>query len=183
MVDLGVDRRKHTHFRILFMDFRALWYRLLHGKRRPEGPPMAHKSPAASPKTTNLTSGNTTSRTGVPKLDEQHQEIRDAILQLQGDMRKGVAGQALAEALGGLLQKMNDHFSYEESYLEHIHYPGLENHRAEHQQLRTQLLHFQDRADQGDQAVSLELTNFLFNWFRKHTLEEGSSFKRGRPSQ
>jgi len=178
MDDPALDRRKNGTFRILYMDFRSFWYRIiLRRKVTPGAPakpkaaaPMAH--PQAQPK------GGMGLSTGVGKLDDQHHEIREAILGFQKDLGRGLAVESLVQSLDALLQKMNGHFQYEESYLEHIKFPDLAHHKGEHERFRTDVFELRERLAAGDQGASLDLSAFLFNWFRKHTLEEDATFAK-----
>ena len=172
------DRRKHHAFRFLYMDFKAFWERIILGKKAP--PTSAAKPKAPSPTKKRLTEETDVkpSPTGIRKIDEQHHGVRDAILKLQKGLRDSSLHQPLPEALDALLQLMNEHFRYEEAYLEHIHFPDLESHRAEHDQFRSQVLLFRERAETEDSTVPLELSSFLFNWFRQHTLQEEAAFTK-----
>jgi hemerythrin len=164
------------------MDFRSFWQRIiLRRKGASSGvtpPPAATKSaskaPAESPGMHQISTGNI-------RLDHQHQEIMEAILGLQKALKQGLAGPPLLASLEALLQKMNTHFSFEEAYLERIGYSDLPHHRQEHESFRTAFHHLYDRVEAEDPGVSLDLSSFLFNWFRKHTLEEDAAFGKSRP--
>lgn len=174
------DRRKHHAFRILYMDFKSFWERIILRKRAPQRPPLKPRPTPTTPATKPPDHGlKPSASTGIQKLDEQHHGIREAILKFQKELRDGSMHQPLPEALSALLQMMNEHFQYEEAYLEHIHVQDLPGHKAEHEQFRTQALHFQQRAEGGDPTVPLELSSFLFNWFRNHTLREEAGFAKG----
>lgn len=180
MYDPALDRRKNGHFRILYMDFRTFWYRLI--LRRKDAPGTSSK-PKAAPAVAHPQAqlkGGVGFTTGVARLDDQHHEIREAILGFQKELGHGVATESALRSLDALLQKMNDHFQSEESYLEHIQFPDLAHHKGEHERFRTDVSQLRERLAAGDQGVSLDLSAFLFNWFRRHTLEEDATFAKGR---
>lgn len=174
-----LDRRKHRKFRLLFMDFKSFWERIILRKKPPSKPAPKPLAPASTSKFLDEQRGGTPPVTGVRKIDEQHHGIKEAILHLQKELRDGSMQHPLPEAMDVLLQRMNEHFQFEEAYMEHIHAPELQGHQAEHEQFRTQFFHLRDRAAQGDPAVQLELSSFLFNWFRTHTLREEAGFAKG----
>jgi len=178
----ALDRRKNGAFRILYMDFRSFWYRIL--LRRKEVPGTAPRPkaapPMAPPQAPSKVGGGFS--TGVAKLDEQHHQIREAILGFQKELGRGLTAEALVASLDALLQKMSDHFHFEESYLEHIKFPDLVHHKGEHERFRTDVLQLRERLASGDQGASLELSAFLFNWFRRHTLEEDATFAKVKRS-
>jgi hemerythrin len=178
MGEHGPERRQHGRFRILYLDFESIWNRFIRRKRKPPRSPSGPKAHSIHPKAQADDLGNHPVATGVKEIDAQHLEIRDAFLALQRNLRDGAMDQALTESLDLLSQRMNAHFEYEEAYLEHVQFPGLQNHRAEHAQFRAQILQLRERAGAGDHTLSLEISSFLFNWFRQHTLIEDSTFAK-----
>lgn len=176
MRDPALDRRKHGFFRILHMDFSSFWRRIiLRRKDAPESHPRPKEVAATAPSPFG-SRGEAGFTTGVVKLDEQHHEIREGILALQKDLRAGQPDATLLQAMDRLLQKMSDHFRYEESYLEHIKFPDLVHHKGEHDRFRADAAVLRERLAAGDPGVALDLSSFLFNWFRRHTLEEDATF-------
>jgi len=181
MYDPALDRRKNGSFRILYMDFRSFWYRIILRRKDTQEAstrPKGAAAPAAHPQT--QPRGGAGFTTGVTKLDDQHHEIREAILGFQKELGRGMAPETHLPALDALLQRMNDHFRYEESYLEHIKFPDLAHHKEEHDRFRTEVSQLRERLADGDQGVSLDLSSFLFNWFRRHTLEEDATFAKAK---
>lgn len=174
----ALDRRKNGFFRILFMDFRSFWNRIVMRRKGSQGAPARPKAAIPAAHLQAEPKGGVGFTTGVAKLDEQHQGIREAILNLQKDLGRGGSGPAVLQSLDAMLQRMNDHFHYEESYLEHIKFPDLVHHKGEHDRFRTDVLQLRDRLESGDQGAALDLSAFLFNWFRRHTLEEDATFAK-----
>ena len=162
------------------MNFQAFWDRFIVGKPVPpealSPPPKKAPQPAKAPVEH---PGIKLFSSGVKKIDEDHLAIRDAILNLQKDLNRGLGDQPLTEALSLLLQRMEAHFLREEAYLEHIGFPELPSHRAEHERFRTQVHQILDRTAAKDQTVRLELSSFLFDWFRNHTLVQDATFAKG----
>ncbi len=180
MWDPARDRRKHGSFRILFIDFPAFWYRIILGRKevpRARGKAAPPPQPEPTPADPKPLGGFTT---GVSKLDEHHHEIREAILAFQKELRRNLPAVDHLQALDRLLQQMNTHFQYEESYLEHIQFPDLGHHREEHDRFRNEAWRLRERLADGDTGVPLELSTYLFNWFRRHTLEEDAAFAKAR---
>ncbi|MCE1203301.1 MAG: hemerythrin family protein [Holophagaceae bacterium] len=164
------------------MDFRSFWLRLILRRKDTPGATPKAKDAAAGGHPQAPHKGGPGFTTGVTKLDDQHHEIREAILGLQKELGRGSAPESHLPTLDALLQRMNDHFRYEESYLEHIKFPDLAHHKGEHDRFRSDVSLLRERLADGDQGVSLDLSSFLFNWFRRHTLEEDATFaKRERP--
>lgn len=181
MPNPALDRRKHHRFRLLYIDFGSFWNRLVLGNRNYHRGPVR---PRAAIRTNRGAEdpGRRLFDSGVEKLDDQHLAIRDAILKLQRDLQAGLKERALADALDSLLYRMKEHFYDEEAHLERIGFPDVRQHMEEHDQFRIQVIQLRDRAAAGDAAVTLELSSFLYNWFKNHTLQEDSTFlKDHRP--
>jgi len=178
MYDPALDRRKNGSFRILYMDFRSFWYRIILRRKVIPGAPAKPKAPAPVAHPQTRPKGGLGLSAGVGKLDDQHHEIREAILGFQKDLGRGLTPESLVQSLDALLQKMSDHFHYEESYLEHIKFPDLAHHKGEHDRFRADAARLRERLAAGDPGVSLDLSAFLFNWFRQHTLEEDATFAK-----
>jgi hemerythrin len=106
---------------------------------------------------------------GVDTIDEQHQELfrraHDLIEALKAGRRSEVG--ALVEYLGDYA---DTHFEAEEGLMRSAGYPGLDAHRAAHDEFRTQLRgHVADYERKGaTPLVSLMLHNWLSDWLRQH---------------
>jgi hemerythrin-like metal-binding protein len=118
---------------------------------------------------------------GLRKITEQHHELREAILHLQKDLRHPPGDRPPVNAIDHLLHQMNAHFRFEEAYLEHTGYPDLAKQRAEHEQCLAHIIGLKERAGAGDATVPLELSTYLFDWLRLHTLQEEAAFLKHRP--
>jgi hemerythrin len=160
--------------------FNSFWNRLILRKKAPQGSHGRSAVSAVLPQFPTDEHGGKPSGSGVRKIDEQHQAIRESILKLQKELRGGSLEHPLPVRLDALLQQMNRHFHYEEGYLEHINFPELTCHRGEHEQFRARILQLRERAVEGDNTVPLELSSYLFNWFKLHNLKEEAAFAKGR---
>lgn len=176
MADARLDRRRHKHFRILYLDFRTFWNRFVVRGELPQATPAIQKAPALPSKRPTTDDEARVSPSGNQMIDKQRLKIRDLILNIQKDLRNGLADQLLVKRLDLLLQHLDEHFRTEEAYLDQTGFPDLENHRAEHAQFNAQILQLRERARAEDHTVSLELSSILFNWLRNHTLQEALTF-------
>lgn len=181
MFNPGLDRRKHKYFRILYLDFDTFWKRFILRQKGPRTSPANLKSPAPQTMPPAQEHHDQPASSGSRRLDEHHHHLRSDILGFQKELRNGLVEQSLAERLDLLLQKMNDHFRFEESYLNHIGFPDLDSRRADHEQFRTALLQLRERAVAGDHTVSLECSSFLFNWLSDHTFPEDAPITKHLP--
>lgn len=185
MTPSPLERRRHHHFRILFADLDVFVSRILgRGDSRkeqaapqpslPDPPPAPEEAPEAV--LIRPAAGRVTFiPTGVAIIDEQHQQLIDAIQTLQQSLR-GESGEAIPDMLAFLHRYLDEHFTYEEAYMEHIGFPGRANHRAEHHYFRLQIQQLEQRLGLGDRTVAMELTSLLIHWLQEHIMHEDAAY-------
>jgi len=182
-----VDRRRHRRFRILYMSFKAFLDRfILKGKALPAVPPKVDPPvPVPSSAREKHPSGDQQPRwkCGVPRLDEQYDELFRIVRKNQGALKAGTEPEVLEEALSSLASHLEGHLPMEEAYLNQIAFPGLVEHRRLHQAFLQQVQAFRLRIAERDPMAGLELSRLLFAWIRVHVGKEDSvwsEFARSR---
>ena len=108
---------------------------------------------------------------GIAKLDKQHKKILKILNQvierqtMQGDERE----------IGSILDNLQDyskvHFRAEEEYMLKHRFPGYEEQRNEHNQFIDRLLEAQREYLKHGQLTSVNLFNFVWDWFSQHILK------------
>jgi len=116
-------------------------------------------------------------KSGIARIDEQHQAMFDAIRNLQAAIRAGEGAQGIQEVVAFLERYTRDHFALEEAYMERLAFPDLAGHRREHQAFLLQVRAARDRAEAGDGTLALELTRLLYEWLRAHVLREDVAYR------
>jgi hemerythrin-like metal-binding protein len=114
--------------------------------------------------------------TGIPAIDNQHKSLVEAIHALQLAIEEGRAQAETMELMQFLLRYVDEHFSLEEAYMEHLAFPDLPAHRDLHDRLRTRVKALHDRLARGDAGVTMELPLLLFEWLRDHILHDDFSY-------
>lgn len=105
--------------------------------------------------------------TGVEELDRDHERY----FGLLGGMRAAVGGGAaclsgaMINELVGLLES---HIAREEELMLASHYPGYEDHRAEHHRARTLVLGFRNDHLAGRCVAAPMVLAFIEHWFATH---------------
>ena len=173
----GEERRKHKRFRILYIDFNGFWNRFI--LRKPSsGSPSPRPREEAKPLRTQVPMPPLApprphgTRSGLDRVHVQPHDIRSAVLALQKEIKNGLTGPPLVEALERLLAQVNAQFQKEEADREQRGHPSLQARREEHEQFRINLVNMEDRITAGDATVLLELVAFLFNWLRERSLQQ-----------
>jgi hemerythrin-like metal-binding protein len=107
----------------------------------------------------------------VAEIDGQHRLLIDLINRLYDAMRSGQGAAALGPVLTELVEYTDYHFTAEENLLRRSGYPGLDEHRQVHAQLRERTRELLDRFNAGHSAITMDAMLFLSNWLNVHILE------------
>ena len=70
---------------------------------------------------------------GVPDIDDQHKLMLGVLKNIGDAALISDGGAETLEILKKYLENMEQHFSYEEGVLERCNYPGIEDHKADHE--------------------------------------------------
>jgi hemerythrin len=107
---------------------------------------------------------------GVELIDEQHQNWIERLGNVQSAIEDHRGMPHVANALDFLVDYTQFHFSTEEKYMSETGYPGLEDHRAKHEELKATLDDLvEDFRDYGvTEKLSRAIGTFLGNWLRDH---------------
>jgi hemerythrin-like metal-binding protein len=190
------ERRKYKYFRILFVDCRDIVTWLTQkglevlGKREPlTEEPIPVETPTVEPLSVEFLSAETARdtlrakagplppiATGVPLIDQQHSDLLATIQSLGKAVQENQDTEAVVKTVGFLEVYTDEHFRYEEAYLERLQFPGLEEHRREHTYFRMQVDQLRHRLSTGDTTITLELSHLLFRWLQDHILKEDLAY-------
>ncbi len=115
-----------------------------------------------------LITWNETLSVKVKSLDEQHQHLIALINQLFDAMSEGRGKDVMGQIFDELVDYTHTHFSNEERMMEAVNYPGLEQHKAEHDDLTKQVLDLRERFREGQIGITIEMLTFLKDWVSSH---------------
>lgn len=105
--------------------------------------------------------------TGIGSIDQQHQQLFEAVNRLHEAYVQGDPLPEIQKALDFLLQYTVEHFRAEEDHMERLGYPGFAAHAVEHARLFDQVAVLKTRFDSG-RAMSGDLTAFFADWLKHH---------------
>ncbi len=105
---------------------------------------------------------------GVQAMDDQHGILMDTVNELRQQLLRGEKLDQIGKKLDRLVEFTGMHFQCEESLLEKHQFPGLKEHRAEHQRLLNEIKEAVERADHGAAANIQPLLAFLRDWYSSH---------------
>lgn len=112
---------------------------------------------------------------GNPNIDRQHQKLVKLVNTLHEALRNGKGIEYTGSVLNDLAAYTKYHFSSEEGYMEHVNYPGLEEHREKHRKMTQQVKNLQERFANGEN-LTMEVMNFLKNWLTLHILKTDKQY-------
>lgn len=105
---------------------------------------------------------------GVRAMDDQHAIIMDTMNELRLALIRSHQQASADELLNKLIEFTRLHFWNEERLMEQYSFPGLAEHRTEHQRLLRQLQETFSWLHHGETANISELLFFLHDWFIDH---------------
>lgn len=105
--------------------------------------------------------------TGIPEIDAQHHRLFEVVNELIDAFRRGESNSQVAKVIDYLLSYTNEHSRTEEDWMERLHFPGLEEHRQEHQDFLNRILELKWRFDSGER-MAMDVTVLLADWLEYH---------------
>lgn len=110
-------------------------------------------------------------KTGISKIDEQHQQLFETVNKL-GAFQKSKA--VFNEVLIELRTYINAHFKTEEEYMTYTVYPDYKHHKACHDKFVADFRDILKKNSTVESIVDLgpELVGFLENWLNNHYKDE-----------
>jgi hemerythrin len=106
----------------------------------------------------------------VETIDREHQIWFDLVNGLHQAMLVGKGSEILATLLAQMMQYTLYHFAHEEELMVASGYPEMQDHVQQHNELRETSKRFEERFKRGEIAMTIELTLFLSQWIRQHTM-------------
>lgn len=110
--------------------------------------------------------------TGVAAIDYQHRTLVEHIGKLQRALEEDRLQEEAVGLMTFLVHYVDEHFTLEEAYMEHIGYPELAQHRELHGRLRIRVQALADKLARGEPGDGVELSALLFGWLRDHILHD-----------
>ena len=107
---------------------------------------------------------------GVDEIDEDHRKLVNIFNILNHAVTEGESPDYLAAVLEELINCTVWHFSHEERLMLKYGYEGIEEHKAEHQELIKSAKKLQQEILQADKPVADENIEFLERWLTEHIL-------------
>jgi len=108
---------------------------------------------------------------GIPKIDKQHKKIIAILNRIIARQGKARDDKEIEGILDDLQKYIKEHFRTEEEYMLAHHYSGYEEQKKEHNRFIDRLLDAQKEYLKKRQLTSMNLFNFVWDWFSQHILK------------
>lgn len=112
----------------------------------------------------------------VVKFDEHHKELVSLMNDLHDAMLKGKQQAIIGSTLKALADYTKYHFSEEEKLMVAYAYPGLAEHKAQHDAFVEKVRDSIAKFEAGKLALSIEVMNFLRDWLKGHILQTDKKY-------
>ena len=113
---------------------------------------------------------------GISSIDEQHKKLVNMINALNDALVEGKANDLLATIFDGLTVYTVKHFGYEEELFAQHGYVEAESHKNEHEALINQVKTLQNKMNEGDFMISVEVMAFLKDWLTNHIMKTDKAY-------
>ena len=107
-------------------------------------------------------------RVGVDEIDDDHRKLENIFNLLNHAVMEGESPEYLAALLDELINCAAWHFSHEERLMLKHRYAGIEEHKAEHQELIVSAKKLKQEILQADKATVNQQIEFLERWLTEH---------------
>ena len=112
----------------------------------------------------------------VAKIDAQHKKLVAVINQFNDAIAAGQSRRDLQKLFAVLLDYMLHHFDTEEALLEKHGFPGLEEHKKEHDVFRKKITAFLDTFLDTDMDVTMDMAQYLVTWLSAHVFSTDKKY-------
>ncbi|MDR2393403.1 MAG: bacteriohemerythrin [Treponema sp.] len=115
---------------------------------------------------------------GIPKIDEQHQELVQLTADLYAACMQGTESGRLyfKRAVHDIVQYVSFHFSAEERLMERIEFPELAEHKKQHEHFVKKVLEDVKKFETGKGIVPNTFVRFLRDWILTHIAKEDQKY-------
>jgi len=119
---------------------------------------------------------------GEPMIDSQHQKLLNQVNKVIDSMVFGARSEEVKTAVDFFKQYADEHFAYEEAYMESLAYKDIVDHKALHKEFINKYNDFRALLDGGTalDAVLIDVEGFLGQWWVDHIGHEDQKYHASR---
>ncbi|SDH06448.1 bacteriohemerythrin [Roseospirillum parvum] len=109
---------------------------------------------------------------GISSIDREHKNILKLTNEVYRQVRSGKERGKLEAAFTELRRYTAEHFDDEQMYMERYGYPGLKEHKRQHQAFIQRLDSLYQTYQEGGESAGVDLMALLGSWWRRHIAGE-----------
>jgi hemerythrin len=113
---------------------------------------------------------------GNEMLDDEHRKLFEMVNTLNDSLDTGSEQDIIREQLLSLAEHARQHFDDEETLMERAKFPGLGEHRIEHEDLTARLLAFKLARAKKGRVEAEQFATFLHEWLTTHIMESDKAY-------
>jgi len=113
---------------------------------------------------------------GLESIDTQHKTLVGLINQLHEAMKLGRSKELIKPTLDSLTKYTKEHFTFEEEKMQAVNYPGLAEHRNQHEEFVKKVDAFVADYDAGRAGLTFAIINFLRDWLLHHIADTDKKY-------
>ena len=108
--------------------------------------------------------------TGNSQIDTQHQELFNRLNGLIDAMKQGKGKEVIGEVFTFVNQYLVLHFSTEERMMSAYNYPGIRDHKIQHESFTSKFKELKERLDKEGvtSSIVIETQPLLVDWWYNH---------------
>jgi hemerythrin len=119
-----------------------------------------------------LVNWNESLSVGVKAMDDQHMILMESLNDLNQAMLVGADKSVTVPLVHRMAKYIADHFAAEEAMMAAVHYPGLDEHRAIHEELTRQVAQHVSRFEHGEVSLNARVLTVFREWLTAHILAD-----------
>lgn len=116
-------------------------------------------------------------KTGISQIDEQHEHLIGLINNLHDAMKRSDGSKILGETFEKLKAYTEYHFEFEETLFREFHYPDMENHIKEHNNLRLKVNIMREGFIMQNFESTSAALDFLKTWLFNHIMKTDMKYR------
>ena len=112
----------------------------------------------------------------IADIDQQHRSFLELLNACHRQISSGKRVGSDAKVFDRLKAYATTHFRFEESLMQSIGFPEIEQHKKQHTYFESQVVELETAHYEGNDRTTESLLSFLINWFLKHILEQDKNY-------
>lgn len=114
---------------------------------------------------------------GIQEIDEHHQKLVELLNKTYDSILYSTKKDEIQTILAELIKYTDYHFDAEEQMMREAKFTGLKTQVTNHKTFKKQLAILMQNYLSGEPNVNTDIVLFLWDWLKKHILEDDKKFK------